>query len=32
MRSAIDQVSDQEYGNQGDCEYAAKYVHVESLA
>ena len=32
MRSALDQVSDQEHGNQGDCEYATKYFHAKSLA
>lgn len=31
MRSALDQISDQEHGNQGDCEYAAKYFHIQSL-
>lgn len=32
MRSALDHVSDQEQGNQSDCEYAANQFHVESLA
>lgn len=32
MRSALDQVPDQEHGNQSDCEYAAKYYHMKNLA
>ena len=32
MRSALDQVSDQEHGNKGNCEYTAKFFHIKSLA
>jgi len=32
MHLALDQVPDQEHGNQGDCEYAAKNAHAKTLA